>query len=168
MSEPLHAWHGENEEPRPDLIPDKQPAGDSDHADQGTHTNGWFHRAASRPVPHTVARTKATPLPAPADDHASGSRRGRPADPSACPGPVSEEERRLSQRDGTHPLSLTWEQIDYFVARERINDALHDEQDWHDTVLFDRAIDDDRYWRTGRLCDRPMDAEPEIDDPEIG
>jgi hypothetical protein len=23
MSEPLHAWHGENQEPRPDLIPDK-------------------------------------------------------------------------------------------------------------------------------------------------
>ena len=47
-------------------------------------------------------------------------------------------------------------------------DDLFDEQDWHDTVLFDRAIDDDRYWRNGRLCDRPMDAEPEIDDPEIG
>jgi hypothetical protein len=35
-------------------------------------------------------------------------------------------------------------------------------------VLFDQAIDDDRYWHNGRLCDRPMDAEPEIDDPEIG
>ena len=167
MSEPLHAWRGENEEPRPDLIPDKQPTGDSDHADQGTRTNRWFHRTASRPALRTVARTRATPPPAPADDHASGSRRGRPAAPSARPGPMSKEER-LSLRDGTHPLSLTWEQIDYFVARERIIDALHDEQYWHDTVLFDRAIDDDRYWRNGRLCDRPMDAEPEIDDPEIG
>ena len=167
MSEPLHAWRGENEEPRPDLIPDKQPTGDSDHADQGTRTNGWFHRTASRPALRAVARTRATPPPAPADDHASGSRRGRPAAPSARPGPMSKEER-LSLRDGTHPLSLTWEQIDYFVARERIIDALFDEQYWHDTVLFDRAIDDDRYWRNGRLCDRPMDAEPEIDDPEIG
>jgi len=35
-------------------------------------------------------------------------------------------------------------------------------------VLFDQAIDDDRYWRNGRLCHRPTDAEPEIDDPEIG
>jgi hypothetical protein len=78
------------------------------------------------------------------------------------------KEERLSLRDGTHPLSLTWEQIDYFVARERMMDALFDEQYWHDTVLFDRAIDDDRYWRNGMLCDRPMDAEPEIDDPEIG
>ena len=160
MSEPLHAWRGENEEPRPDLIPDKQPAGDSDHAEQGTRTNGWFHRTASRPA----LRTRATPASAPADDHAS-RRRGRPAAPSA--GPMSKEER-LSLRDGTHPLSLTWEQIDYFVARERMTDALFDEQYWLDTVLFDRAIDDDRYWRNGRLCDRPMDAEPEIDDPEIG
>ena len=167
MSEPLRAWRGENEEPRPDLIPDKEPAGDSDNAGHGTRTNGWFHRTASRPVPRTVARTRATPPPAPADDHASGSRRGRPAVPSTRPSPTSEEERR-SLRDGTHPLSLTWEQINYFVARERIIDALSDEQSWHDTVLFDRAIDDDRYWRNGRLCDRPMDAEPEIDDPEIG
>jgi len=156
MSEPLRAWRGENEKPSPDLIPDKQPTGDSDHADQGT-----------RPALRAVARTRATPPPAPADDHASASRGGRPAAPSARPGPISKEER-LSLRDGTHPLSLTWEQIDYFVARERIIDALFDEQDWHDTVLFDRAIDDDRYWRNGRLCDRPMDAEPEIDDPEIG
>ena len=148
MSEPLHEWRGENEEPRPDLIPDKQPTGDSDHADQGTRINRWFHRTASRPALRTVARTRATPPPAP-------------------PGPMSKEER-LSLRDGTHPLSLTWEQIDYFVARERIIDALFDEQYWHDTVLFDRAIDDDRYWRNGRLCDRPMDAEPEIDDPEMG
>jgi hypothetical protein len=167
MSEPLRAWRGENEEPRPDLTPDKQPAGDSDHADQGTRTNGWFHRTASRPALRTVARTGATPPPAPADDRASGNRSGRPAAPSARPGPMSKEER-LSLWDGTHPLSLTWEQIDYFVARERITDALTDEQYWHDTVLFDRAIDDDRYWRNGRLCDRPMDAEPEIDDPEIG
>ena len=167
MSEPLRAWPGENQEPRPDLIPDKQPAGDSDHAEQGTRTNSWFHTTASRPALRTVARTRATPPPAPADDHANGSRRGRPAAPTARPGPMSREER-LSLRDGTHPLSLTWEQIDYFVARERIIDALHDEQYWHDTVLFDRAIDDDRYWRNGRLCDRPMDAEPEIDDPEIG
>ena len=123
MSEPLRAWRGENEEPRPDLIPDEQPTGDSDHADQGTRTNGWFHRTASRPALRTVARTRATPPPAPADDHASGSRRGRPAAPSARPGPMSKEER-LSLRDGTHPLSLTWEQIDYFVARERIIDAL--------------------------------------------
>ena len=166
MSEPLRAWRGENQEPHPDLIPDK-PAGDSDHADQGTRTNAWFHRTASRPALRPAARTRATPPPAPADDHASGSRRGRPAAPSARPGPMSKEER-LSPRDGTHPLSLTWEQIDYFVARERIIDALFDEQYWHDTVLFDRAIDDDRYWRNGRLCDRPMDAEPEIDDPEIG
>ena len=163
MSEPLRAWRGQDEEPRPDLIPDKQPTGDSDHADQGTRTNGWFHRTASRPA----LRARATPPLAPADDHASGSRRGRPAAPSARPGPMSKEER-LSLRDGTHPLSLTWEQIDYFVARERIIDALFDEQDWHDTVLFDRAIDDDRYWCNVRLCDRPMDAEPEIDDPEIG
>ena len=148
MSEPLRAWRGENEEPRPDLIPDKQPTGDSDHADQGTPTNGWFHGTASRPALRPVARTGATPSP-------------------ARPGPMSKEER-LSLRDGTHPLSLTWEQIDYFVARERITDALHDEQYWHDTVLFDRAIDDDRYWRNGRLCDRPMNAEPEIDDPEMG
>jgi len=167
MSEPLRAWRGENEEPRPDLIPDKQPADDSDHADQGTRTNSWFHRAASRPALHTVARTRPAPPPAPADDRASGSRRARPAVPSARPGATSEEERR-SLRDGTHPLSLTWEQIDYFVARERVIDALTDEQYWHDTVLFDRAIDDDRYWRNGRLCDRPMNAEPEIDDPEIG
>ena len=167
MSEPLRAWRGENEEPRPDLIPDKQPAGDSDHADQGTRTNGWFHRTASRPALRAVDRSRATPPPAPADDHASGSRRGRPAAPSARPGPMSKEER-LSLRDGTHPLSLTWEQIDYFVARERITDALFDEQSWLDTVLFDRAIDDDRCWRNGRLCDRPMDAGPEIDDPEIG
>jgi len=163
MSEPLRAWRGENEEPRPDLVPDKQPTGDSDHADQGTRTNRWFHRTASRPA----LRTRATPPPAPADDHASDSRRRRPAAPSARPGPMSKEER-LSLRDGTHPLSLTWEQINYFVARERMTDALFDEQSWHDTVLFDRAIDDDRYWRNGRLCDRPMDAEPEIDDPEIG
>ena len=47
-------------------------------------------------------------------------------------------------------------------------DDILDEQEWHDTVLFDRAIDDERYWRNGRLCDRSMDAEPEIDDPEIG
>jgi hypothetical protein len=161
MSEPLRAWRGENEKPQPDLIPDKQPAGDSDHAGQGTRTKHWFHRTASRPA----LRTRATPPPAPADDHASGSRRGQPAAPSADP--MSKEER-LSLRDGTHPLSLTWEQIDYFVARERIIDTLFDEQYWHDTVLFDRAIDDDRYWRNGRLCDRPMDAEPEIDDPEIG
>jgi len=167
MSEPLRAWRGENEEPRPDLIPDEQPAGDSDHAGQGTGTNGWFHRTASRPALRAVPRTRATPPPAPADGHASGSRRGRPAAPSTRPGPMSKEER-LSLRDGTHPLSLTWEQIDYFVARERIIDALHDEQSWHDTVLFDRAIDDDRYWRNGRLCDRPMDADPEIDDPEMG
>jgi hypothetical protein len=167
MSEPLRAWRGENEKPRPDLIPDKQPTDDSDHADRGTRINRWFHRTASRPALRAAARTRAIPLPAPADDHASGSRRGRPATPSARPGPMSREER-LSLRDGTHPLSLTWEQINYFVARERIIDALHDEQDWHDTVLFDRAIDDDRYWRNGRLCDRPMDAEPEIDDPEIG
>lgn|SRR5487761_1202365 len=167
MSEPLRAWRGENEEPRPDLIPDNQPAGDSDHAGQGTRTNGWFHRTASRPALRTVARTRATPPPAPADDHASGNRRGRPAPPSARPGPMSKEERH-SLRDGTHPLSLTWEQIYYFVERERIIDALTDEQYWRDTVLFDRAIDDDRYWRNGRLCDRPMDAEPEIDDPEIG
>jgi hypothetical protein len=80
---------------------------------------------------------------------------------------MSKEERR-SLWDGTHPLSLTWEQIYYFVARERAIDALTDEQSWHDTVLFDRAIDDDRYWRNGRLCDHPMDTEPEIDDPEIG
>ena len=163
MSEPLRAWPGENEEPRPDLIPDEQPTRDSDHAEQGTRTNRWFHGTASRPA----LRTRATPSPAPADDHASGSRRGRPAAPSARPGPMSKEERH-SLRDGTHPLSLTWEQIDYFVARERMIDALSDEQSWHDTVLFDRAIDDDRYWRNGRLCDRPMDAEPEIDDPEIG
>jgi hypothetical protein len=167
MSEPLHAWRGENEEPRPDLIPDKQPAGDGDHADPGTRTNDWFHRTASRPALHAVPRPRATPPPAPADDHASGSRSGRPAAPSASPGPTSEEVR-LSLQNGTHPLSLTWEQIDYFVVGERINDALFDEQSWHDTVLFDRAIDDDRYWRNGRLCDRPMDAEPEIDDPEIG
>ena len=167
MSEPLHAWRGENEEPPPDLIPDEQPTGDSDHAEQGTRTNGWFHRAASGRTLRAVDRTMATPPPAPADDHASGSRGGRPAAPSARPGPMSKEER-LSLRDGTHPLSLTWEQIDYFVARERIIDALFDEQYWHDTVLFDRAIDDDRYWRNGRLCDPPMDAEPEIDDPEIG
>lgn len=129
MSEPLHAWRGENEEPhpRPYLIPDKQPAGESDHAGHGTRTNGWFHRTVSRPAPE-----------------------------------------RLSPRDGTHPLSLTWEQIDYFVARERIIDECTDEQYWHDTVLFDQAIDDDSYWHNGRLCDRPMDAEPEIDDPEIG
>ena len=163
MSEPLRAWRDENEEPRPDLIPDKQPAGDSGHAGQGARTNGWFRTTASRPA----LRARATPPPAPADDHASGSRRGRPAAPSARPGPMSNEERH-SLRDGTHPLSLTWEQIDYFVARERMTDALFDEQSWHDTVLFDRAIDDDRYWRNGRLCDRPMDAEPEIDDPEIG
>jgi hypothetical protein len=49
-----------------------------------------------------------------------------------------------------------------------MTDALFDEQEWHDTVLFDRAIDDDRYWCNGSLCDRRMDAEPEIDDPEIG
>ena len=167
MSEPLRAWRGESEEPRPDLIPYKQPAGDSDRADHGTRTNGWFHHTASRPAAHTVARIRATPPPAPADDHASGSRGGRPAAPSASPGPTREEEL-LSLRDGTHPLSLTWEQIDYFVTRERMIDDLFDEQDWHDAVLFDRAIEDDRYWRNGRLCDRPMDAEPEIDDPEIG
>ncbi len=167
MSEPLHAWHGENEEPRPDLIPDKQPAGDSDHADHGIRTNGWFHRTASRPALHAVPRTRTTPPPAPADDRASETRRARPAVPSARPGLTTEEERR-SLRDGTHPLSLTWEQIDYFVARERMTDDLFDERDWRDTVLFDRAIDDDLYWRNGRLCDRPMNAEPEIDDPEIG
>jgi hypothetical protein len=129
MSEPLHAWRDENEEPRPRpyLIPDKQPGDDSDHAGHGTRTNGWFHRTASRPATE-----------------------------------------RPSLRNGTHPLSRTWEQIDYFVARERIIDAFTDEQYWHDTVLFDHAIDDDSYWRNGRLCDRPMDAEPEIDDPEIG
>lgn len=167
MSEPLHAWRSENEEPRPDLTPDKQPAGDSDHAGQGTRTNSWFLGTASRPALRTVARTRATLPPAPADDHASSRRHGRPAVPSTHPGPMSREER-LSLRDGTHALSLTWEQIAYFVARERIIDALSDEQSWHDTVLFDRAIDDDRYWRNGRQWDRPMDAEPEIDDPEIG
>ena len=155
MNEPLHALHGENEEPLPDLIPGKQPTGDSDHADHGTRTNSWFHRTASRPALHAVAGTRATPPPAPADDHASGSRRDRPAAPSTRPAPTREEER-LSLRDGTHPRSLTWEQIDYFVARERITDALFDEQYWRDTVLFDRAINDDRYWRNGRLCDHPM------------
>src|SRR5207244_1586086 len=83
-------------------LPDKQPTGDSDHAEQGTRTNSWFHRTASRPA----LRTRATPPPAPADDHASGSRRGRPAAPSARPSPMSKEER-ASLRDGTHPLSLT-------------------------------------------------------------
>jgi hypothetical protein len=128
MSEPLRAWRDENEEPRPRpyLIPAKKPAGDNDHADRGTRTDGWFYRTASRPTPE-----------------------------------------QLSRRDRTHPLSLTWEQIDYFIARERIFDLMLDEQYWHDTVLFDQAIDD-RYWRNGKLCDRPMDAEPEIDDPEIG
>ena len=87
MSEPLRAWRGENEEPRPDLIPDEQPTGDSDHADQGTRTNGWFHRTASRPALRTVARTRATPPPAPADDHASDSRRGRPRRPKRPPRP---------------------------------------------------------------------------------
>jgi hypothetical protein len=52
MSEPLRAWRGENEEPRPDLIPDEQPTGDSDHADQGTGTNSWFYGTASRPALH--------------------------------------------------------------------------------------------------------------------
>src|SRR5690349_16864588 len=104
MSEPLRAWRGENEEPRPDLIPDKQPTGDNDRADHGTRTNGRLHSTAFRPAAHAVARIRATPPPAPADDHASGSRRGRPAAPSARPGPISEEERRLSPRDGTHPL----------------------------------------------------------------
>ena len=167
MSEPLHAWRGENEEPCPDLIPDKQPTHDSDHADHGTGTNSWFHRTASRPALHAVPGTGATSPPAPADEYASGIRRGRPAVPSARPGLTREEEWR-SLRDGTHPLSLTWEQIHYFAARERMTDDLFDEQYRHDTVLFDRAIDDDRYWRNGRLCDRPMDAEPELDDPEIG
>ncbi|TVY99992.1 hypothetical protein EAS64_38550 [Trebonia kvetii] len=166
MSEPLHAWRGEKQEPRPNLIPDKQPTDDSVHADRGARTNGWFHSIASRPALRAVAPTREPPPPAPADDHASGSRRGRPATPSASP--MSEEQRWLSLRNGTHPLSLTWEQIGYSVARERIIDAFTDEQYWHDTVLFDQAIDDDRYWHNGRLCDRPMDAEPEIDDPEIG
>jgi hypothetical protein len=167
MSEPLRAWRGENEEPHPDLIPDTQPANDSDHADRGTRANGWFRRTASRHTLRAVAPARETPPPPPPDLGASGSGRGRPAVPGARRSPMSEGEWR-SLRDGTHPLSLTWEQIDYLIARERIIDASTDEQYWHDTVLFDHAIDDDRYWRNGRLCDRPMDAEPEIDDPEIG
>jgi hypothetical protein len=167
MSQPLRAWRGENQELHPDLIAGKQLADDSDQAIRGTRTRGWFRRAASRSALRTAAPARQTPLPAPPGDHASGSRRGRPAVPSARPGPMSSGER-LSLRDGTHPLSLTGEQIDYLVARERIIDACTDEQYWHDTVLFDHAIDDDRYWRDGRLCDRPMDAEPEFDDPEIG
>ena len=82
MSEPLHAWRGENEEPRPDLIPDKQPAGDSDHADHGTRTNDWFHRTASAPP---SARSPAPGRP---------RRQPRPATTPAAAGPAGRRPKR--------------------------------------------------------------------------
>jgi hypothetical protein len=164
MSEPLPAWRDENEQPRPDLIPDSQATGDIDRPGHDAPGNDWFHRTTRRPALRAVPRTGATQPPTPADARASGSRRDRPAAPNALPDPV--RDARLAALNGTHPMSRTWEEINYFVQRDRTWD-LFDEQQWHDTVLFDRATDDDRFYRNGRLCDRPMNAEPEIDDPEI-
>lgn len=44
MSEPLRA--SQHQEPRPDLAPYEQAAGDSDHADHPARTRAWFHRTA--------------------------------------------------------------------------------------------------------------------------
>jgi hypothetical protein len=151
MSEPLHSGRGENHQPRQALAPGNQPASDIDRADPGTSANNWFHRTAARPAPRATPRTRtwAPPSPTLASEQAAARRRGLHAVPDTS-GP--KHDKQLSVRLGTHPLSLTWEQIDYLTARDKAFDAMFDDQYWHDTVLFDRAID----------------AEPEIDEPEMG
>jgi hypothetical protein len=136
MSEPLPAWRDENEEPRPDLAPDNQTTGGIDRADRDAPTNDWFHRPTHRPALRAVPRPRAAQPPTPPDARADGSRRDRSAAPDALHLPVRDP--RLA--NGTHPLSSTWEEIQYTAKTDTFMDILEDEQSWRDVVLFDRAV----------------------------
>jgi hypothetical protein len=137
--------------------------GDGERDSDNAPAFSWFRKARPGIAPHTAAPVlRAVPSLSQGDSHPT-SRANHSDRPAREP-----EKPAVPKTDPRVSRQLTWEQIDYFIGRERIIDASTDEQYWHDTVLFDEAIEDDRYWRNGRLCDRPMDAEPEIDDPEIG
>ena len=153
MSEPLRASAGENEEPRPDLVPYEQVTGDRTR--HPARTRHWFHRTAPGTVTPAVTPPSGATTPAnPDEDYAAGKRRARHAGTDARPAPEPAKPAGHST-PGRQPVRhLTWEEIDYLIKYDpELQDS--EEERYRDWEL-DMAIEE---WE----WDIKIDREPEIE-----
>jgi hypothetical protein len=133
MSEPQYDGPSPNQNPRPRLTPVDPPTRHGNHPGQEPRAT----REPRTSAPRSAADADPGTWPSAARGRAHGNSR-------ALPGPA--DSRTAGQRDdwllirhGEHPLSLTWEEIHYFVRHDP--DQFFDPEElWRD-VEFDRAID---------------------------